>query len=796
MNFPETWLWTELTAGLDGSATLKATVPDTITSWVLSAFAVSPDVGLGIAPNLAKLTVFKPFFVSVNIPYSIIRGERFVAQVTVFNYLSTTVQAVVTLQESEYFVVRMDNDILPASQTVTATVKVSSNDAASVYFWIIPQTLGQIPIEVKATSGMAADAVEVMLLVEPEGVSQEYSTSVFFSLSAGQTADTTLNISIPANFVPGSEYFQVTAIGTLLGQSLNGLGNLLQMPYGCGEQNMLTFAPDVYVLKYLQITGQDGGSIAKDAREYIGAGYQRELTFQRLDGSFSAFGNSDPAGSVWLSAFVIKCFHEAKQFVIVDDGKIAVTLNWLANLQAANGSFSEPPNGRVIHTDMQGGSAGGVPLTAYVLISLMENADNSQVTSLNFTTARAKAIRYLESQLSLVTSDPYALSIITYALTLANSSQAETAFGYLNALAVNKDGLKYWHKPSDVPTYSDNMLWHPPYEQARSVDIEMTAYALLTYTVRRDFGGGVAIAKWIASQRNSLGGFSSTQDTVVALQALSTFATLTSGGSGSGGAQNLLIRLTASSLSYQFSITATNSLVLQSVQIPTNATKVSLHVTGTGVGLVQLNVKYNVRGEDSKKRRKRAAVEAAMTGATSIQLQVNNVQTDDKHIALNVCVRWFGNSSSGMAIIEIGLPTGYTADNVDDLKNQAGGLIRRVDSGTTSLVLYLDEFTTNSTCVNVLLTKVRIVDNIQPAIVTAYLYYDPGQRDTLEYQPTPSNVTYCDQCPQCCGCRLASSKCEILAKSVAAAQQLATLKLSCLATLAVIVLATKLQLSF
>jgi CD109 antigen len=298
------------------------------------------------------------------------------------------------------------------------------------------------------------------------------------------------------------------------------------------------------------------------------------------------------------------------------------------------------------------------------------------------------------------------------------------------------------------------------------------------------------------SQRNSLGGFSSTQDTVVALQALSTFATLTSGGSGSGGAQNLLIRLTASSLSYQFSITATNSLVLQSVQIPTNATKVSLHVTGTGVGLVQLNVKYNVRGEDSKKRRKRAAVEAAMTGATSIQLQVNNVQTDDKHIALNVCVRWFGNDSSGMAIIEIGLPTGYTADNVDDLKNQAGGLIRRVDSGTTSLVLYLDEFTTNSTCVNVLLTKVRIVDNIQPAIVTAYLYYDPGQRDTLEYQPTPSNVTYCDQCPQCCGCRLASSKCEILAKSVAAAQQLATLKLSCLATLAVVVLATRLQLSF
>jgi len=28
-------------------------------------------------------------------------------------------------------------------------------------------------------------------------------------------------------------------------------------------------------------------------------GYQKELTFQRNDGSFSAFGDRDPAGSIW-----------------------------------------------------------------------------------------------------------------------------------------------------------------------------------------------------------------------------------------------------------------------------------------------------------------------------------------------------------------------------------------------------------------------------------------------------------------------------------------------------------------
>jgi len=37
---------------------MQVTAPDTITSWVASAFAVSSDVGLGVAPDTAKVSVF------------------------------------------------------------------------------------------------------------------------------------------------------------------------------------------------------------------------------------------------------------------------------------------------------------------------------------------------------------------------------------------------------------------------------------------------------------------------------------------------------------------------------------------------------------------------------------------------------------------------------------------------------------------------------------------------------------------------------------------------------------------
>lgn len=37
---------------------------------------------------------------------------------------------------------------------------------------------------------------------------------------------------------------------------LQNLGHLIRMPYGCGEQNMINFAPNVFILQYLTITRQ------------------------------------------------------------------------------------------------------------------------------------------------------------------------------------------------------------------------------------------------------------------------------------------------------------------------------------------------------------------------------------------------------------------------------------------------------------------------------------------------------------------------------------------------------------
>lgn len=46
-----------------------------------------------------------------------------------------------------------------------------------------------------------------------------------------------------------------------------------------------------------------------------------------------------------------------------------------------------------------------------------------------------------------------------------------------------------------------------------SAEVEMTAYGLLTYTLLGDVASALPVVKWLSQQRNSLGGFSSTQVT-------------------------------------------------------------------------------------------------------------------------------------------------------------------------------------------------------------------------------------------------------------------------------------------
>ena len=58
----------------------------------------------------------------------------------------------------------------------------------------------------------------------------------------------------------------------LMGSTISNLDHLLRMPSGCGEQNMLNFAPNIYVLDYLVATEQDTADVNATAKRFMKMG--------------------------------------------------------------------------------------------------------------------------------------------------------------------------------------------------------------------------------------------------------------------------------------------------------------------------------------------------------------------------------------------------------------------------------------------------------------------------------------------------------------------------------------------
>ena len=65
--------------------------------------------------------------------------------------------------------------------------------------------------------------------------------------------------------------------GDILGRALKNLDGLLQMPYGCGEQNMALLAPNIYILQYLQSTQQLTPNIMEKAAKFLTSGVYEEF---------------------------------------------------------------------------------------------------------------------------------------------------------------------------------------------------------------------------------------------------------------------------------------------------------------------------------------------------------------------------------------------------------------------------------------------------------------------------------------------------------------------------------------
>ncbi len=690
--FPETWLWFDEITPVSGKLTKKLTVPDTITTWMLRTVAVSKDKGLGVAEN--ALVVFQPFFLTIDLPYSAIRGEEFPVRVAVYNYLNAKQTVQLDIEKAGWF------DLLDQP---TNTIEIGPNDIGGAQFIIRPTKTGTAnEVKISARSPQAADAAIKTIIIEPEGVAREILDNIALAAGMNRTIDT----FIPDAVVVDSGRAYIALTSSFLTQTIDGLDELLLMPSGCGEQNMLNFAPDVYITKYLENSGQLKPEIMAKAEKLMVTGYQRELTYRRTDGSFSAFGMNDESGSLWLTAFVLKSFSQAKDIIYIDDSVLGRAIAWITSHQNSDGSFDAV--GFVHHQELLGGLKGKDALTAYTAIALLESGE---------TAGSRRAVAYLEGKLGGMT-DPYAVAITTYALEMAKSPKAGDAYKQLMALAKEDENGLHWGGDIVVPEpVTQNGRFMPPSrpDVNRSASIETTAYATLALVKHGDAFNASKASRWLVSKRNAYGGYGSTQDTVVTLQALTEFAV------NARSDADLTITLKGTGVDKQIKINGTNFDVLQIVEVPVNA-QIDMKVTGTGNAIAQVVRRFNEPAVDTTPAAQMLKIDVMYD---TTQVAVNDLVEVAVNLQFNPLPE-FNIAEAGMIVVDISIPTGFEAvtDSIVAVTKKLPN-IKRYDIAGRKVIFYVENMKPGQQIAFDFQVKALYPVKAKGVTSTAYSYYKP-----------------------------------------------------------------------
>ena len=215
---------------------------------------------------------------------------------------------------------------------------------------------------------------------------------------------------------------------------------------------------------------------------------------------------------------------------------------------------------------------------------------------------------------------------------LADSEHKD--FAYKKLLSLGKqdgDGLMYWTGRPDQEAKNESVkvskaIVSGYLKLPDSLQVESTSYSLITQAMRSDLEAGIPTLRWLISKQNSNGGFASTQDTVIGLQALGAIADKIS-------TDNLKMDVSVKHGSAKdgepketdksFDFTPDNAMVLQQIELKPDAEWVQVEATGFGSAIVQVSYQYNI-------------ADAAEKPAFALSANKGNTNNEND-LLLNVC---------------------------------------------------------------------------------------------------------------------------------------------------------------
>lgn len=677
-NFDEVFIFRDVEGSeiVDNKYTYKGNVPDSISKFLVNAFVFHPTHGLGIARE-KKFTVWKDMFIKLFLPYSIHVDEVLKINVAVFNYLQNSVETKLVIElfkpdrESTlaHEFVKPSKDRSGTCQysiindkSLKPKFTIQKNSYNKTHFFIRAKSLGRIGVRVTAQAeGEEHDVVEKIMRIEPEGISQSKNTGYFIDLRKVNGSQITnsgkqFECVFPSNIVANTRKVGTTVYGNILGQVISNTEKLIDHPTGCPEQLFMKWVPNIVAYDYLNAIGKLNDKKRNDLMANINTGYQSivlkqgNFTFQNYWDKYDSVqstggkftlnkGSSDH--QIWFTAYLAKLLGIAKHAAGISNVYEMKALTYLKQIQKNSrfgndkGSFKDR-----CHISYYCDGNSSIALTAFTVSAFLESEQRD-----DFKEEINAGIQYLMWQAqSLETNFQKAITAYAFSRYLVHNRLLAAE----NVKKLNKNLLKNLIERSHKT--DDKVYWYQSSvasgNEKSAVNIETAAYIMQALLIQNDrdsthVSNALKVMNWLLSVKNSVGGFESSHDSVVAIKAL-------------GAISKEFINVNKTKINVQFKydgnkidkfdIDDKNNLNVQQKLLQRIPNQVDMSATGTGIGFAAVACSYFEKTERK---------------STSYHLEVGATKLD-AGVRLNVSICAYDKETTdGMTIIEVNSPSGY-----------------------------------------------------------------------------------------------------------------------------------------
>jgi alpha-2-macroglobulin len=293
--FPDTAYWSpSIHTDASGHAHVTLTFPDSLTTWRTTVHAITLDSRAGSAIN--RVLVRKNIIVRMGTPRFLRQGDEVAIPVIVHNYLDQAKQVQLSL----------DIHGVDLVSGATQSVSVPSKGEGTLVWRVKAKQIGTARLLAKALTNEESDALELTFPVEPIGVPQTINSSGVVA-DNGQASST---ITFPGNTDAAGHSLHLEIAPSIAGSLFSALGYLTSYPYGCTEQTMSSFLPDLVVADTLKKLNLSGLMSPSDLTAKVNAGLDRLNDLKHDDGGWGWW--KEDASRVFMTAYVVSGLAQAK----------------------------------------------------------------------------------------------------------------------------------------------------------------------------------------------------------------------------------------------------------------------------------------------------------------------------------------------------------------------------------------------------------------------------------------------------------------------------------------------------